>query len=119
MSDHKGARLLYPALPQHSCVMIGDKGYDSGKYRAALVAKGITPCIPPQKGRKTPASCDKHLYRQRHKIENLFARLKNTQRIHTLYDRREDIGLVPDLRRSPISLCHLGLECECADAAQI
>jgi hypothetical protein len=29
------------------------------------------------------------------------------------------IGLVTVLRRSPISLCHLGLECERADAAQI
>jgi ParB family transcriptional regulator, chromosome partitioning protein len=28
-------------------------------------------------------------------------------------------GLVTVLRRSPISLCHLGLECEWADAAQI
>ena len=28
-------------------------------------------------------------------------------------------GLVTVLRRSPISLCHLGLECERADAAQI
>jgi hypothetical protein len=28
-------------------------------------------------------------------------------------------GLVTVLRRSPISLCHLGLECEGADAAQI
>ena len=29
------------------------------------------------------------------------------------------VGLVTVLRRSPISLCHLGLECERADAAQI
>jgi hypothetical protein len=31
--------------------MIGDKGYDSDEYRAALLAKNITPCIPPRKGR--------------------------------------------------------------------
>ena len=30
-----------------------------------------------------------------------------------------DFGLVSDLCRSPISLCHLGFECERADAAQI
>jgi len=30
-----------------------------------------------------------------------------------------DIGLVTVLRRSPISLCYLGLECERADATQI
>jgi transposase len=27
------------------------------------------------------------LYRQRHKIENMFARLKDWRRIHTRYDR--------------------------------
>ena len=90
MSDHKGAKLLYPALPEHGCVMIGDKGYDSDEYRAALKAKGITPCIPPRKGRAMPASFDKRLYRERHKIENLFARLKDWRRIHTRYDRRAD-----------------------------
>jgi transposase len=87
MSDHIGAKLLYPALPSHNCIMIGDKGYDSDEYRAALLAKNITPCIPPRKGRLFPADFDKNLYRQRHKIENLFARLKDWRRIHTRYDR--------------------------------
>ena len=66
MSDHIGAKLLYPALPSHNCIMIGDKGYDSDEYRAALLAKNITPCIPPRKGRLVPADFDKNLYRQRH-----------------------------------------------------
>ncbi|MBV9580651.1 MAG: transposase, partial [Chloroflexi bacterium] len=30
---------------------------------------------------------DRDLYRQRHKIENLFGRLKDWRRIHTRYDR--------------------------------
>ncbi|AKQ42934.2 transposase [Aurantiacibacter atlanticus] len=38
-----------------------------------------------------PAHFDKQLYPQRHKIENLFARLKDWRRIHTRYDRRADI----------------------------
>ena len=67
MSDHIGAKLTYPALLHHAAYMIGDKGYDSDEYRAALQAKGITPCIPPRKGRLLPASFDKTLYRQRHK----------------------------------------------------
>lgn len=33
--------------------------------------------------------------------------------------RSEQVGLVTVLCRSPISLCHLGLECERAYAAQI
>ncbi len=90
MSDHKGAKLLYPALPERACVMTGDKGYDSDEYRAALKAKGITPCIPPRKGRTMPAHFDKQLYRQRHKVENMFGKLKDWRRIHTRYDRRAD-----------------------------
>ena len=30
---------------------------------------------------------DRILYRQRHKIENMFGRLKDWRRIHTRYDR--------------------------------
>ena len=67
--------------------MIGDKGYDSDGYRAALKAKGITPCIPPRKGRILPAGFDKKLYRQRHKAPNMFAKLKDSRRVHTRYDR--------------------------------
>ena len=42
MSDHKGARLLLGALP-NARELLGDKGYDSDWFRAALVARGITP----------------------------------------------------------------------------
>lgn len=87
MSDHIGAKLTYPALPEHARTIIGDKGYDSDEYRAALKAKGITPCIPPRKGRLLPADFDKSLYRQRHKIENMFGKLKDWRRVHTRYDR--------------------------------
>lgn len=69
-------------------MIIGDKGYDSDEYRAALKAKGITPCIPPRKGRLLAADFDKSLYRQRHKIENMFGKFKDWRRVHTHYDRR-------------------------------
>ncbi len=87
MNDHIGAKLTYPSLPDHATCMIGDKGYDSDEYRAALKAKGITPCIPPRKGRLLPADFDKNRYRQRHKIENMFGKLKDWRSIHTRYDR--------------------------------
>lgn len=86
MSDHKGARLVLDTLPVASC-MIADRGYDSTWFREALVAKGIEPCIPSSRSRKTPYPYDKILYRQRHKIENLFAKLKDWRRIATRYDR--------------------------------
>lgn len=86
MSDHKGARLVLDALPPARS-LIADRGYDSAWFRDALVAKGITPCIPSTRSRKRPYPYDKALYRQRHKVENLFAKLKDWRRIATQYDR--------------------------------
>jgi transposase len=51
MSDHKGAALLFPSLPSAK-VLLGDKGYDSDWFRAALDSQGITACIPPKANRK-------------------------------------------------------------------
>jgi transposase len=65
--------------------------YDSDGFRAALEDLGITPCIPSRKNRKQPHPHDPALYRQRHPIENLFAKLKDWRRIATRYDRCADI----------------------------
>jgi putative transposase len=86
MSDHRGAALLLPHLPGAK-VLLGDKGYDSDWFRAALAQKGIDACIPPLRHRKTPPDYDKTLYRQRHKVENFFGRIKDWRRVHTRYDR--------------------------------
>ena len=86
MSDHKGARLVLNALPPASS-MIADRGYDSTWFREELAARGIQPCIPSSRSRKRPYPYDKVLYRQRHKIENLFAKLKDWRRVATRYDR--------------------------------
>lgn len=86
MSDHKGARLMLDALPPASS-LIGDRGYDSNWFREALTEKGIEPCIPPTRSRKQPINYDKTLYRQRHRIENMFAKIKDWRRIATRYDR--------------------------------
>jgi transposase len=86
MSDHKGARLVLDALPTAK-VLIADRGYDSAPFRHALCAKGIEPCIPSSRSRKIPFAYDPTLYRQRHKIKNMFAKLKDWRRIATRYDR--------------------------------
>ncbi|MFH5927500.1 IS5 family transposase [Roseomonas xinghualingensis] len=67
-SDHRGAALLLPKLPP-ARELIGDRGYDSGRLRAELVARGIAPCIPSTRSRKVPIPHDGMLYRQRHRIE--------------------------------------------------
>ena len=51
VSDHVSAKILYEGLPRtQDVIMIADKGYGSDECRKALMAKGITPCIPPRKG---------------------------------------------------------------------
>ncbi len=86
MSDHKGAAIIYPRLPTAD-MLIGDKGYDSDAFRGALTKHGITPCITPRAKRRLPATYCGALYKQRHKIENTFARLKDWRRISMRYDR--------------------------------
>jgi transposase len=89
LSDHIGAKIIYPQLP-NAKTLIGDKGYDSDEFRAALEARGICSCIPPRAKRKNPADYCKTLYKQRHKVENTFGRLKDWRRIATRYDRCAD-----------------------------
>ena len=86
MSDHKGAGLMLPAMPPAK-ELLADRGYDSNHFRAALMERGIAPCIPSTRSRKTPLPYDKNLYRQRHCIKNAFGRLKDWRRIATRYDR--------------------------------
>jgi transposase len=86
MSDHKGARIMLDALPSAS-TLLADRGYDSNWFRQALIDRGTEPCIPPTKSRKQPISYDAALYKQRHRIENMFAKLKDWRRVAMRYDR--------------------------------
>jgi transposase len=86
MSDYKGAALLLPVLPDAQ-ELIADRGYDADWFRRALEIRNIKPCIPPRKGRTAQIPFDRQTYRLRHKIENLFAKLKDWRRIATRYDR--------------------------------
>ncbi|SVC84489.1 uncharacterized protein METZ01_LOCUS337343 [marine metagenome] len=86
MSDYKDARLIVNDLPfaKH---LLADRGYDAGWFREALENKGIKPCIPPKKNRKIQIKYDQTLYKQRHKVENMFGKLKDWRRVATRYDR--------------------------------
>ena len=85
-SDHHGAALLLPVLPP-ARELLGDRGYDSNWFRAALAERDIMPCIPSTRSRKVALPYDRFLYRQRHRIENAFGRLKDWRRVTTRYDR--------------------------------
>ena len=86
VSDYKGAAQFLDVLPKAK-ELLADRGYDADWFRNALLEKGITPCIPARKTRKVPATYDKELYKQRHKIENMFGRIKDWRRIAMRYDR--------------------------------
>ena len=86
MSDYKGAALMLDALPRAKA-LLGDKGYDADWFRAVLAERRIIACIPSKANRKTAIPHGAAIYRQRHKIENMFGKLKDCRRIHTRYDR--------------------------------
>ncbi len=86
-SDHRGAALMLAHLPAGAHELIGDRGYDSRRFRDDLAARGITPCIPSTRSRKQPIPHDATIYRQRHRIEIMFGRLKDWRRIAMRYDR--------------------------------
>ena len=86
MSDYKGAALMIDALPRVK-TLLADRGYDADWFRTALDARGIAACIPSKANRKVPIPHEAVLYRQRHRIEHMFGKLKDWCRIHTRYDR--------------------------------
>ena len=77
--------MMTTALPRAK-VLPADRA-DAKWLREALIAKGITPCIPSRKNRKTGISHDVGLYKKRHIIETMFAKLKDWRRIAMRYDR--------------------------------
>ena len=91
-SDHKAAESLIPNLPKAQ-VLIADKAYASHWMHRTLQDRGITACIPAQRQRYKLPTHDPITYRQRHRIENMFAKLKDWRRIHTRYDRCADLFL--------------------------
>ncbi len=75
-TDNTAAKLLYPSLsPANN--LIADNGYDSDEFRQAVATRNIKGCIPPKRSREIQHAFDMQLYRIRHKIENMFGRLKD------------------------------------------
>jgi transposase len=67
--------------------VIADKGYDADALVCAIRDCGAQANIPPRSNRKTPRAYDRHRYKARHLIENLFARLKQFRRIATRFEK--------------------------------
>ena len=89
-SGYIGAAALLSTLPKAGA-LLADRGYDADWFRNTLIARDIQPCIPSRKSCKVAILHDATLYKTRHKIENMFARLKDWRRIATRYDSCADI----------------------------
>ena len=85
VSDFIGARALLSTLPPAKA-LVGDRGYGADRFRA-LAERDIETCIPSKSNRKIQIPHDRMLYRKRHRIENMFGKLKDWRRVHTRYDR--------------------------------
>lgn len=72
-------------------VVIADKGYDSDALAESLEERGCRVIIPPRSRRNHPrrfARSERRLYRQRHRVECFFQRLKRFRRVGTRYEKR-------------------------------
>ncbi|KAB8030717.1 transposase [Fluviispira multicolorata] len=72
--------------------LIADRAYSNKKIREKLADKNIQAIIPKKKNSidKTNDGFDMHLYKTRHLVENLFARLKQFRSIATRYDKSKN-----------------------------
>jgi len=67
--------------------VLADKGYDADALRRTLRQAGAVPVIPGRISRKRQIVYDKARYRERHRIENAFCRIKDFRRVATRYDK--------------------------------
>jgi len=78
-----------PELLQNvsGCFVIADKAYDSDKLVQDIESKGCQAVIPPRSNRVKLRSYDRHVYKERHLVENFFNKIKEYRRIATRYDK--------------------------------
>jgi transposase len=82
VSDYIGAAALLEELSKAKW-LLANRGYDADRFRDALQAKGITPCIPGRKSRDKTVKYDKRRYKRRNRLEIMFGRLKDWRRVAT------------------------------------
>lgn len=86
-----------PLMKGHEAkAFIGDKGFDSDAVVRTAEAQGAEAVIPPKKNRKVPRPYDKHLYKERAKVEWFISLLKQHRRVATRYEKtaRNFLGFV-------------------------
>jgi transposase len=66
---------------------IADKAYDSDAFVGAAKEQGAESVIPSKKNRKVPREYDKHIYKERKKVEWFINLLKQYRRVATRYEK--------------------------------
>jgi transposase len=67
--------------------VLADKAYDADPLFQKIIDQGGDPVIPPRRHRKRQHAYDRHLYKERNRVENFFKRIKHYRRIATRYDK--------------------------------
>ena len=86
-----------PLMRGHEAdAFIADKAYDSDAVVAAAKRQGAAAVIPPKKNRKVARAYDKHLYKERKKVEWFINLIKQFRRVATRYEKtaRNFLGFV-------------------------
>lgn len=81
-------KLIEKVVTSNTENIVADKGYDSDDIRIQVWAKGATAVIPRRSNsKKENLGFDAHIYKQRHLVENLFAKLKHYRGIAMRFDK--------------------------------
>jgi len=67
--------------------VVGDKAFDGDALRAGCRDRGIHTVIPNRKNRVDPEPLDTAAYRERNRVERLFAKVKQFRRVATRYEK--------------------------------
>jgi transposase len=73
--------------PVPPLAILADKAYGSKANRQLIGDEGALAVIPSKSNAKEPIHHDADLYRQRHRVENFFCRLKDWRKLATRYDK--------------------------------
>lgn len=87
VSDFDQCKPLLKKYLKPGTLALMDKGYDSNAIRAYVNQLGGIAVIALHPSRAQKPAFDEHLYCERHRVENLFARLKHYRRIATRYEK--------------------------------
>jgi transposase len=71
----------------HAEYVIADKGYDSEAFVLKVKEQNSEAVIPSRSNHKVQREIDKHLYKERHLIENQIGKLKHFRRVFSRFDK--------------------------------